>query len=222
MIPKIIHYIWVGGEIPKKIQSIIDKNSKFFQDYEIKIWTEVNIPKLNTFAQRAYDEKQWAFVSDYLRFKILEEFGGIYLDTDMEVLKPLDDLLDSSFFSGWDRRNKYVYAGIIGSEPKNEYIANILENYNNIDNFSYPTSPEIMTECYRRYDKKERLMILDSPYFYPLLDGEKPSETSLKYAYTNHLWYESWRNYVPLRRFLRRIGFMKIYHAVLDRYNLRK
>jgi len=215
MIPKIIHYIWVGSKIPKNIQNIIDVNNEFFKEYEVKIWTEKNIPSLNTFAQRAYDEKKWAFVSDYLRFYILYQEGGIYLDTDMEVLKSLDDLLDSSFFSGWDRRNEFVYAGIIGAEPKNEYIANILESYNNIDNSLYPTSPEIMTECYRQYDKKEKLMILDSSYFYPLLDGERPSQKLLECAYTNHLWYESWRSYVPLRRILRRLGLIKVYHYII-------
>jgi len=215
MIPKIIHYIWVGSEIPNNIQVTIDKNSKFFQDYEIKIWTEVNIPKLNIFAQRAYDEKQWAFVSDYLRFKILEEFGGIYLDTDMEVLKPLDDLLDSSFFSGWDRRNKFVYAGIIGASPNNTYISSILDKYDQIDNRSYPTSPEMMTLCYEKYYQKDQLKILPSKYFYPLLDGEKSTTILLEDAYTNHLWYESWRKYVPLRRILRRVGLMKVYHSIL-------
>lgn len=220
MIPKIIHYIWVGSEIPNTIQVTIDKNSKFFQDYEIKIWTEVNIPKLNTFAQRAYDKKQWAFVSDYLRFKILEEFGGIYLDTDMEVLKPLDDLLDSTFFSGWDRRNKFVYAGIIGASPNNSYISSILNKYDHIDNKSYPTSPEMMTICYEKYDQKDQLKILPSKYFYPLLDGEKSTTISLKDAYTNHLWYESWRSYVPLRRILRRLGLIKVFHHIM--YGMKK
>ena len=217
MIPKIIHYIWVGSKIPESIQNIIKTNNEFFYEYEVKIWTEENMPKLNTFAQRAYDEKRWAFVSDYLRFTILYQEGGIYLDTDMAVLKPLDDLLDNSFFAGWDRTGNYVYAGIIGVKPKNEYIKNILESYNNIDDQLYPTSPKIMTECYRKYDKKETLRILDSSCFYPLLDGEKPSEKLLEDAYTNHLWHESWRSYVPLRRMLRRLGLMKVYHSIGSR-----
>jgi len=217
MIPKIIHYIWVGSEVPEHIQAIIDKNNDFFTEYEVKIWTENNIPKLNTFAQRAYDEKKWAFVADYLRFVLLQKYGGIYLDTDMDVLKSLDDLLGNSFFSGWDRRGKDVYTGIIGTKAKHPYIDNIIKKYNTIEDSLYPTSPEIMTECYIDYDKKETLNILPSPYFYPLLDGEKATKDLLKDAYTNHLWHESWRTYVPLRRMLRRVGFMKIYHFILHK-----
>lgn len=217
MIPKLIHYIWIGSKMPANIKALIEKNNNFFEEYEVKVWTEDNIPALNGFAQKAYNEKKWAFVSDYLRFCLLKKHGGIYLDTDMEVLKPLDDLLVYQCFSGWDRANKYVYAGIVGAEADNKYINSIVESYNNIDNKRYPTSPEIMTDCYRMYDKKDELKILPSQYFYPLLDGEKSSEKSLEYAYTNHLWHESWRRYVPLRRILRRIGLMKLYHCILNR-----
>lgn len=214
MIPKIIHYIWIGSEIPKNIEAQIKKNYKFFKGYEVKIWTKENMPKLNEFAKRAYEEKQWAFVSDYLRFVILREHGGIYLDTDMDVLKPLDDLLNQPFFSGWDRTGKYVYAGIVGVEANHIYISAIVEKYNEIVIGLYPTSPEIMTKCYNEYEEKEFLSILDSKYFYPLLDGERVTQKALEFAYTNHLWHESWRKYVWLRRLLRRIGLMKIYHRL--------
>ncbi len=217
LIPKIIHYIWVGSEIPDHIQTIIDKNNRFLKEYEINIWTEKNMPKLNAFAQHAYDEKRWAFVSDYLRFILLQKYGGIYLDTDMEVLKSLDDLLDNHCFSGWDRRGTYVYAGIIGAEVNNAYISHIVEHYNHISDKLYPTSPEVMTECYNNYNKKETLTILPSKYFYPLLDGEKFTQSAIADAYTNHLWAESWRSYVLLRRMLRHIGLMKIYHTILHK-----
>jgi len=215
MIPKIIHYIWIGSEIPENIKVQIKKNSQFFKEYEVKVWTEINMPKLNKFAQIAYDEKKWAFVSDYLRFLILKEYGGIYLDTDMDVLKSFDDLLIYPCFSGWDRTRKYVYAGIVGVESNHPYINKIMDKYNNIEEGIYLTSPEIMTEAYANYDKKEDIKILESKYFYPLLDGEKVTQKALEFAYTNHLWHESWRSYVPLRRFLRRIGIMKLYHFLL-------
>ena len=218
MIPKIIHYIWLGSEIPDNIQETIAKNSIFLQEYEVKIWTEKNIPQLNAFAKKAYDEKKWAFVSDYLRFLILYQEGGIYLDTDMDLLKPLDDLLKYPFFAGWNRRGKEVYAGIIGVPRKHEYIKKILEVYETIPADEYPTSPEVMTKCYHEYENKEQLTILNSSYFYPLLDGEKPNVKLLQNAYTNHLWHESWRSYVPLRRLLRRAGIMRLYHFVLFKF----
>ncbi len=217
MIPKKVHYIWVGSKIPHNIQEIINKNSQFFEGYEVKIWTEENMPELNAFAKRAYDAKKWAFVSDYLRFYILFKEGGIYLDTDMEVLKPLDDLLAYAFFSGWDRTGQYVYAGIIGSEAEDSYLKDILKKYDEIKIGDYPTSPQIMTECYSEYQDKKMLKIFESSYFYPLLDGEKKSVEIMKDAYTNHLWFESWRSFVALRRLLRRIGLMKVYHLFLDK-----
>jgi len=219
MIPRKIHYIWVGSAIPSHVQQIIDSNSLLLEGYEVIIWTEENMPKLNAFARRAYEDKKWAFVSDYLRFYILYYEGGIYLDTDMEVLKPLDDLNSWKFFAGWSRTHKYIETAIVGTESRNECIRNILERYNTMKGEAYPTSPEILTECYRGYHKKEELCILESEYFYPLLDGEKPSKQLLEKAYTNHLWHESWRSYVPLRRFLRRIGAMKLYHGVIAKMN---
>ncbi len=217
MIPKTVHYIWIGSKIPNKIQMQIDKNSQFFKEYEVKIWTEENIPPLNAFAQQAFNEKKWAFVSDYLRFYILHKEGGIYLDTDMDVLKPLDDLLVHNCFSGWDRTGKYVYAGIVGAEANHPYIHTVLESYNKIEEGEYPTSPEMMTRAYSHYSKQEDIKIYDSAYFYPLLDGEKESSALMKDAYTNHLWHESWRTFVPLRRFFRRVGLMKLYHYALSK-----
>lgn len=215
MIPKIIHYIWIGSEMPSKIKELIEKNSKFFEGYEIMIWSEKNMPDFNTFAQHAYDEKRWAFVSDYLRFCILQKYGGIYLDTDMEVLKSLDIFLDKSFFAGWDRRGRHIYAGIIGAEVNHTYIGSVVDQYEHIDVGIYPTSPDIMTKCYDNYKDKKGLMIFKSNYFYPLLDGEKMTKEALESAYTNHLWDESWRKYVWLRRIVRRIGLMKFYHYFL-------
>ena len=213
-IPKVIHYIWLGGKIPPKIQKVIDNNSQFFIDYEVKIWTEENMPPLNAFAQQAYNEQKWAFVSDYLRFYILYQEGGIYLDTDMEVLKSLNELLSAKCFSGWDRRGEYIYAGIIGSEAKHDYLKSILKYYDEVEHGVYPTSPEIMTASYSAYEKKENIGLYESKYFYPLLDGEKATQESLEDAYTNHLWFESWRNFVGLRQFLRRVGVIPLYHKV--------
>lgn len=215
MVSKVIHYIWVGSEIPQEIQSLIDKNSRVLEGYEIKVWTELNMPRLNTFAQHAYNEKKWAFVSDYIRFYILYHEGGIYLDTDVEVMKSFDDLLSCDFFAGWDKRQEYIHSFIIGVSPRHILMESVLAYYDGIKESSYPTSPEVLTLCYGNYKKKEELNLLPSKYFSPLSEGEKATSSTFKDAYTNHLWHESWRRYVPLRRILRRIGLMKMYHSIL-------
>ena len=101
-IPKIIHYCWFGGNpLPELAQKCIASWKKCCPDYEIKKWNEsnYNVRKIPYTAQ-AYDAKKYAFVSDYARFDILYEYGGVYLDTDVELIKPLDELLKYGAFCG--------------------------------------------------------------------------------------------------------------------------
>ncbi len=101
-IPKIIHYCWFGrGKLPPLAQKCIASWKKYLPDYEIKEWNEdsfdVNqIP----YTREAYAEKKYAFVSDYARFKILHDYGGLYFDTDVEVIRPMDDIIARGAFMG--------------------------------------------------------------------------------------------------------------------------
>ena len=99
---KIIHYCWFGPKpLPKLAKKCIASWEKFLPDYEIKLWSENNVD-LNEcdFIKEAYEQKKWAFVADYVRTKALYEYGGIYMDTDMEITKPVDDLLTEDFVIG--------------------------------------------------------------------------------------------------------------------------
>ena len=95
LIPKIIHYCWFGGNpIPEKFQEYINGWKKFCPDYEIIEWNEKNYDiNKNKYMRQAYDAKKWGFVPDYIRKDVIYEYGGIYLDTDVEVIKNLDDFL---------------------------------------------------------------------------------------------------------------------------------
>lgn len=102
MIPKIIHYCWFGGNpLPNSAKKCIDSWKKFFPDYEIIEWNESNydVRKIPYIAQ-AYDASKYAFVSDYARFDILYQYGGVYFDTDVEVIKAFDDILANGAFMG--------------------------------------------------------------------------------------------------------------------------
>lgn len=102
MIPKTIHYCWFGGSpLPKSALKCIQSWKKHFPDYEIKEWNESNydVHKI-PYISEAYEAKKYAFVSDYARFDIIYNHGGIYFDTDVEVIKPFDDILDSGAFFG--------------------------------------------------------------------------------------------------------------------------
>lgn len=102
MIPKIIHYCWFGGNpLPESAKKCIDSWRKFLPDYEIKEWNESNydVHKI-PYIHEAYEAKKYAFVSDYARYDILHQHGGVYFDTDVEVVKPMDDIIEIGPYMG--------------------------------------------------------------------------------------------------------------------------
>ncbi|HIY48221.1 MAG TPA: glycosyl transferase [Candidatus Barnesiella excrementavium] len=117
MIPKVIHYCWFGrGKQPYLIRHCIKSWKKVMPDYQLKCWSEDNfdvdrIP----FVREAYKAKKWAFVADYVRFYALYHEGGIYLDTDIETLKPFDEFLDKPFFAGTEVRNNGTWVAVDAS-----------------------------------------------------------------------------------------------------------
>lgn len=102
MIPKVIHYCWFGGNpLPDSAKKYICSWKKYFPDYEIKEWNESNFDlHCCDYVREAYEAKKWAFVSDYARFWILYCYGGLYFDTDVEVIKPMDNLIKKGSFMG--------------------------------------------------------------------------------------------------------------------------
>ena len=105
-IPKIIHYCWFGEkEMPKVEKNYIEGWKKICPDYKIMCWNETNVNlQENLYVSQAYKSKKYAFVSDYFRIKALYEYGGIYLDTDVELLKSFDDLLFLNGFTGFEKK----------------------------------------------------------------------------------------------------------------------
>lgn len=130
MIPKIIHYCWFGNNpIPENVIVYINSWKEKCPDYKIFEWNEKNFDfSLNMYAAEAYNEKKWAFVSDYVRIYALYNYGGIYLDTDVEVLRNFDDLLNNKAFLGFETISQ-ISTGIIGAEKENKLIKLILDNY---------------------------------------------------------------------------------------------
>lgn len=102
MIPKVIHYCWFGrNPLPESALKCIDSWRKYLPDYEIKEWNEDNFDvNIIPYSRDAYEAKKYAFVSDYARFWILYHYGGLYFDTDVEVIKPFDDIVENGAFMG--------------------------------------------------------------------------------------------------------------------------
>lgn len=134
IIPKIIHYCWFGrNPLPELAKKCIESWKKFLPDYEIKEWNEDNydVRKIPYIAQ-AYDAKKYAFVSDFARFDILYKYGGVYFDTDVEVIKPLDDILEHGAFAGVERAGDAgsLNAGLgIASPAASPVYKEILDSY---------------------------------------------------------------------------------------------
>lgn len=130
MIPKIIHYCWFGGgKKPQNIEKYIRTWVENCPDYEIKEWNESNFNVCeNEYCKAAYQAKKWAFVSDYARLKVLLEYGGIYLDTDVEVIKSFDNLLNYDAFMGFES-DKRVGSGTIGAKQNAQIIKDFIKVY---------------------------------------------------------------------------------------------
>ena len=104
MIPKIIHYCWFGGNpLPEDAKKYIESWRKYCPGYEIKEWNESNFDiNCCDYVREAYEAKKWAFVSDYARFYILYQYGGLYFDTDVEMIRPLFSILQKGSFMGME------------------------------------------------------------------------------------------------------------------------
>lgn len=131
MIPKIIHYCWFGrNPLPKLAKKCIRSWKKFCPDYEIREWNEdnFNISSAPLYVRQAYEAKKWAFVTDYVRLYAIFNIGGVYMDTDVEVIQPIDAFLNNRAFSGFESE-KYVQTGIMASEKGHELIKELLDEY---------------------------------------------------------------------------------------------
>lgn len=139
MIPKIIHYIWLGGKpLPELAEQCIASWQKHMPDWQIMRWDETTLKKSNCwldqmplYVQQAYAARKFAFVSDYIRLWALEQYGGLYMDVDFLVFRPFDDLMDKyPAFAGYEgSKRQPVMQGVIASEPHGAWVRDMLDTY---------------------------------------------------------------------------------------------
>lgn len=136
MIPKVIHYCWFGrNPIPAYLKKIMESWKRMCPDYEIKRWDESNFDvSSHPFIKAAYEAKAWAFVSDYARLKIIYENGGIYLDTDVELLKNLDFLLNYQCYIGVQQSEHLCATGLgFGAAKHSPVVQKMLMQYDGLE-----------------------------------------------------------------------------------------
>lgn len=208
MIPKVIHYCWFGGgELPETTKKCIASWKEYCPDYKIKRWDESNYDvNKNDYTRRAYKNKKWAFLTDYVRLDILSTEGGVYLDTDVKLIKSLNPLLERGAFMAFEQRGR-VNTGIgFACEPNNPIVSENKRYYenNNFSNTNNDFVPEICVKITTkilinhglRYENNsiqplKDITVYPSTYFSPKKMGtNKVSINSDTYGI--HLFASSW------------------------------
>lgn len=134
MIPKIIHYVWIGGNpLPPLAERCLASWKEHMPAWQFMRWDETNfdIPSAPLYVRQAYEARKFAFVSDYIRLWALEQYGGLYMDVDFMVFRPFDDLMDKySAFAGYEgSKRQPVMQGVIASEPHGAWVRDMLSTY---------------------------------------------------------------------------------------------
>lgn len=187
MIPKKIHYCWFGGkEMPNEVKKCIETWKKYCPNYELIKWDETNFDiNSHPFVKAAYEAKAWAFVSDYARLRVIYDNGGIYLDTDVELLKNLDFLLDNQSYIGVQQDGHLCNTGLgYGASKTNPVVEAMLKMYDSLD-FSLERKAElacpnlnhaVLKELGYQYSEKiwqnDMVTVYPCRYFDPIAPGE--------------------------------------------------
>ncbi|MEQ8154214.1 MAG: glycosyltransferase [Clostridiaceae bacterium] len=131
MVPKVIHCFWFGGrELPESDKKNMETWRRFCPDYEIKLWDESTYPIPNVpYVQQAFKMKKWGHVSDYARLDVLYKYGGIYLDTDVEIVRSFDSLLELDGFIGFEDGVNVNTGQGVGAEAGNTIIKGMMDDY---------------------------------------------------------------------------------------------
>lgn len=209
MIPKTIHYCWFGRNAKPKLAETCIRSWKYrCPDYTIQEWNEDNFD-LSTcplYVRQAYAEKKWAFVTDYVRLRIIFEHGGIYMDTDVELLKPLDYLLHYNAFFGYED-GVCIATGLgFGAEKGTPVLLRMMEDYNDIpfllENGKYDAVPcparntEALKELGLKQDDSKQILdgnilILPTSYLCPI-DFQTRVKRIHRHTLSIHWYSGSW------------------------------
>ena len=148
MIPKKIHYCWFGGKpLPEEAQGCIASWHRFMPDWEFKLWNEENFDVDSTpYTKEAYLSNKMAFVSDVARLKALHDEGGIYLDTDVEVFRSLEPLLERKAFAGFEgSKHRPIGTCVMASEPQGQWVTEMMDAYSDRHFLKADGTPDLTT-----------------------------------------------------------------------------
>lgn len=206
-IPKIIHQIWIGGELPYVFKKYAETWQKFNSEWEYKLWTDDDIQYLDLPNKDLYASTNVGSKADLLRYYLLDTYGGLYVDTDFECLKPFDDLIYLDFFTsvGYSK-NMELYPGLIASVPNHPITSKIIEELkkihyvpNNAMGVLETTSSYFFTRVFWAVITKyeEGIVMFPPDYFYPFPNQKGHNRRYGKdyikdCSYAIHHWAVSW------------------------------
>lgn len=237
-IPKVIHYCWFGkNQEPELMQQCIESWKKYLPDYELVLWNEDSFDiNSNLFVKEAYQEKKWAFVSDYVRLYALKHHGGLYMDTDVEVLKNLDSFLSHDAFSGYDN-DTHIPTGIMGAFKEHPWIELLIGYYEDLHfintdgTLNTKTNAAIITEMTTQHydfdykigyqELKDGLIIYPKDYFCPksYYDGEiRLTDNTHTIHHFNGSWHSRYDRFrLILHKLFINIFGKRLHDWMLDR-----
>ncbi len=207
MIPKVIHYCWFGEKpLDKLSKKCIASWKRLCPDYEIKLWNETNYDvEKNVYMKQAYDVKKWGFVPDFARLDIIYNHGGIYFDTDVEILKPLDGFLDDGLFIGMEEPGKVALGLGFGAEKGNPIIKEMMDMYQDLlflnedGSYNMIPSPVYQTQIMKKHGmiQSDKIQYLDGAVVYPPsyfcgFDFQRKMMDIQPSNYTAHYYSGSW------------------------------
>jgi len=224
MIPKTIHYCWFGGNpLPTVAKRCIESWKSNCPDFKIKEWNESNFDvHMNPYTEMCIREKKYAFLSDYARLWIVAKEGGIYLDTDVELLKPLDDLLDCEAYFGFETE-QYIASGLgFGAVPGCAAVTEMLKSYDDLLDGLHGTigCPLLNTAALERlgfamngqYQRQNGVCLYPPDYFNPM-DNATGVVHSTAHTYSIHRYSMLW---LPQRSRVRS-RITRVFHLIFGK-----
>lgn len=232
MIPKVIHYCWLSGDpYPPKIQTCLKSWGNIIPDYQLILWDWQKCKDegiINDWVQEAFDHKKYAFAADFIRLYAVHKYGGIYLDTDVEMIKPFEELLELPYFIGAEARGTRVEIAAFGAEKGSDWIKECLNYYKNrhfiknTGDLDMKVMPDIIHELISKHKKINNIsdihsFINDSNTFnifpcdwfcaniYKKQKDIKPSYMISKNTYCIHHFANSWIKKNKFKTFLKNI-----------------
>lgn len=246
-IPKILHYCWFGrGEKNKTILKCMESWKKHCKNYKVMPWNEdtFDIEKSPIYVQEAFKMKKWAFVSDYVRLWALGKYGGIYVDTDIEIIKPLDRFLVHEGFSGFSEIKEgdfEIPAAVMGAKKGNKYVKYLLSYYNN-KHFVKNGKPDLKANIFiitemtldkykfkldNSYQEIPDYIYYPAEFFTPKFEHHRHKPIITKNTYAIHYHNESWMPFsekikIEILVFLSYIGLKKSLRKIYRTFKRKK